>query len=124
MTIEAKHQNAYECRPTAKLLWGMNELPWLQSVSDGIFRRVKIVKMEALSVLDPGVKDRIEREGAGILRWASESMPRQTRKGRPLKSITQRARTSSMGTCASPVNGFRGSKPAPYRRMPRLSPKA
>lgn len=84
MTIEAKHQNAYECRPTAKILWGMNELPWLQSVSDGIFRRVKIVKMEALSVLDPGVKDRIEREGAGILRWAMQGLWRLRMSGQTL----------------------------------------
>ena len=40
--------------------------------------------------------------------WENSFSPRQTRCGRPPKSMTQRARHSSMGTKASPVKGFFG----------------
>ena len=84
ISIEAKHQNAYETRPVSKILWGMNELPRFQSASDGIFRRVKIVKMQALKKLDPTIKDKIEREGAGILRWAMAGLARLVLSGQSL----------------------------------------
>ena len=84
VSIEAKHQNIYDARPVCKILWGMNELPRLQSAADGIFRRVKIVKMSAIEKLDPRIKDKIEAEGAGILRWAMEGLRRLRLSGQGL----------------------------------------
>mgnify|MGYP003346264421 FL=1 len=84
LTIEAKHQNPFEWTPTAKLLWGMNELPSVGSANDGIFRRVKIVKMVPLEDRDPGVRAQIEREGAGILNWAMEGLRRLRLSGQTL----------------------------------------
>ena len=88
ITVEAKHQNSYEARPVAKILWGMNELPRFQSANDGIFRRVKIVKMQALKKLDPTIKDRVEKEGAGILNWAMAGLRRLMLSGESLASRT------------------------------------
>lgn len=84
LTIEAKHQNPFEWTPTAKLLWGMNELPSVGSANDGIFRRVKIVKMVPLEDRDPAVRAQIEREGAGILNWAMEGLRRLRLSGQTL----------------------------------------
>ena len=84
ITIEAKHQNPFEWTPTAKLLWGMNELPTVASANDGIFRRVKIVKMAPIELRDPSVRAKIEREGAGILNWAMEGLRRLKDSGQTL----------------------------------------
>jgi P4 family phage/plasmid primase-like protien len=88
ISIEAKHQNVYDARPVCKILWGMNELPRFQSAADGIFRRVRIVKMQAIAKLDPRIKDKIEAEGAGILNWAMEGLRRLRLSGQSLAART------------------------------------
>jgi P4 family phage/plasmid primase-like protien len=72
ITIEKKFQNAYTITPKAKLVWSMNDFPRVDSGGHGLFRRVKVVEFPQIpeGKRDPTVKERIEKEGAGILNWA------------------------------------------------------
>jgi P4 family phage/plasmid primase-like protien len=80
--VEDKFKPAYTVIPRAKLLWAMNELPRVKDANDGLFRRVKVVEFPELAVArDPGVKEVIKMEGAGILTWALEGLRRLKERG-------------------------------------------
>lgn len=74
--IERKYLEPYAHRPTAKILWAMNTLPLVGSSVDGIFRRVKIVRMDAIEQPDHSVRGRVVGNPAGILTWAIEGWQR------------------------------------------------
>ena len=74
--IERKYLEPYAHRPTAKILWAMNTLPLVGSSVDGIFRRVKIVRMDAIEAPDHSVRGRVIGNPAGILTWAIEGWQR------------------------------------------------
>jgi putative DNA primase/helicase len=83
MEVEKKYKDAYRVYPRAKLLWAMNDLPRLQSANDGLFRRVKVVRIESVpeGQRDPEVKEKIKEEGAGILNWALDGLARLRGRG-------------------------------------------
>ncbi len=79
--IERKYSNAFQFRPTAKVLWALNELPRVDA-GDGVFRRVKVIKFPKLATApDPSIKQRITTEGAGILNWALKGLHRLRERG-------------------------------------------
>ena len=80
--VEEKFKPAYTVIPRAKMLWAMNELPRVKDANDGLFRRVKVVEFPKLAgEPDPGVKEAIKGEGAGILTWALEGLRRLNERG-------------------------------------------
>ena len=81
LRVEKKYADPFQFRPVAKVLWASNEMPRLDP-SDGLFRRVKVIRFtKPTFVPDPGVKQRIAREGAGILAWALEGLRRLRERG-------------------------------------------
>ena len=82
LIVDRKHRDAEEIQPVAKVLWAMNEAPRIANTTSGIFRRVKIVEFPELQgERNPGVKEAIKREGAGILNWALEGWQRLEERG-------------------------------------------
>jgi putative DNA primase/helicase len=80
--VEEKFKPAYTVIPRAKMLWAMNELPRVKDANDGLFRRVKVVEFPKLAgEPDPGVKEAVMGEGAGILTWALEGLRRLNERG-------------------------------------------
>ena len=80
--VEEKYKSPYDVYPKAKLLWAMNELPKVASSYDGLFRRVKVIRLPAIRKKDPKVKETIATEGAGILNWGLEGLVRLKERGR------------------------------------------
>jgi putative DNA primase/helicase len=82
--VERKFKDPYDLYPVAKIIWAMNELPRISSANDGIFRRVKLLKMAPIPAdqRDPEIKERIKLEGAGILNWALDGLERLSERGR------------------------------------------
>lgn len=77
ITVEKKHKDQFDIIPRAKICWAMNNLPTVTDVTDGIFRRVKIIEfMPREGDVIPEIKEEIAREGAGILNWALEGLAR------------------------------------------------
>lgn len=81
--VERKFKDAFDMYPKAKLLWAMNDVPRIPSANDGLFRRVKVIEIESIpeDERNPGVKEGIKEEGAGILVWALEGLHRLRRRG-------------------------------------------
>ena len=80
--VEEKYKSAYDVYPKAKLLWAMNDLPKVASSYDGLFRRVKVIRLPEIENKDPKVKEAIATEGAGILVWALDGLARLKERGR------------------------------------------
>lgn len=82
--VERKFKDPYDLYPIAKVMWAMNELPRISSANDGIFRRVKLLKMAPIPAdqRDPEIKEAIKLEGAGILNWALDGLERLRERGR------------------------------------------
>jgi putative DNA primase/helicase len=61
----------------------MNEVPRLKSANDGLFRRVKVIALDPIpeEERDPEIKQKIRKEGAGILNWALEGLERLRERG-------------------------------------------
>ena len=60
----------------------MNDLPKVASSYDGLFRRVRIIRLPEIVKKDPRVKETIMAEGAGILNWSLEGLTRLKKRGR------------------------------------------
>lgn len=84
ITIEQKFKDAVNIKPTAKILWAMNQLPRVSDPDDGIMRRVKVILFPELpeSERDPEVKETVKTEGAGILNWALDGFDRLKNRGK------------------------------------------
>jgi putative DNA primase/helicase len=82
INVEQKNRDPYPIKPTAKIAWAMNDLPRVTEAHNGVFRRVKVIKLPPLAAIDPGVKERIEQEGPGIFAWALEGLHRLRERGR------------------------------------------
>ena len=81
LRVEKKYADPFYLKPVAKVLWASNEMPRLDP-GDGLFRRVKVIRFTKPAFTpDPGVKQRIAREGAGILAWALEGLRRLRERG-------------------------------------------
>lgn len=83
INVDRKYRDAVNIRPTAKILWAMNELPRVPEAGNGLFRRVKVLKFPPLAGSpDPALKEYVTCEGAGILNWALDGLDRLNRRGR------------------------------------------
>lgn len=84
ITVERKFVNAVTITPRAKLAWAMNDFPRVSNANDGLFRRVKVVQFPAIpeNEREPGLKEALAHEGAGILNWALEGLKRLQARGR------------------------------------------
>lgn len=82
--VERKFIQNYEIYPKVKILWAMNEMPRIPEAGSGIFRRIKIVEFQQIKEndRDPGIKEQVKLEGAGILNWALEGLERLKARGR------------------------------------------
>jgi len=83
ITVDLKHKTPIEIAPAAKVLWSMNDLPRVSDANNGIFRRVKVVRVQPIpeSERDHEVKKTIKTEGAGILNWALDGLERLQARG-------------------------------------------
>ena len=81
--IERKHKPAYTIIPQAKIIFAMNDLPRVNDASNGLFRRVKVLKFPALApeARDEKLKRLISDEGAGIMNWALDGLRRLRKRG-------------------------------------------
>lgn len=96
VNVDRKFRDAIEVTPRCKIAWAMNELPRVSDPNSGLFRRVKVVEFPAIpeSNRDPGLKERIRNEGAGILNWALVGLDRLRKRGRfdiPTEIVTATA---------------------------------
>lgn len=77
LMVDRKYREAELVQPVAKVIWAMNDLPRVANTTSGIFRRVKILEFPKLEgKAEPGVKEHIKNEGAGILNWALAGIER------------------------------------------------
>ncbi len=83
LTIERKFKDPFNMRAQVKLCWSMNELPRVPDAGNGLFRRVKVIKLPVLAEedRDPCIKEAIKNEGAGILNWALAGLKRLKERG-------------------------------------------
>jgi P4 family phage/plasmid primase-like protien len=98
--IDIKHYKAITINPTCKVLFAMTDLPRAGSAGDGIFRRANVVEFPTLNIekRDPGVKEKIKEEGAGILNWALDGLYRLRKRGRfIIPALVKRANTEFIG---------------------------
>lgn len=84
VTVEKKFKDSYTFTPHTKILWSMNSLPRVADTTDGIFRRVKVVRFASRPVAqhNTSLKDSIASEGAGILNWALDGLERLRQRGK------------------------------------------
>jgi P4 family phage/plasmid primase-like protien len=85
LTVERKNRDAYTYQPVAKLAWAMNALPRVADPNNGLYRRVKIIRLPAAlpeGERDTTLKGRIALEGPGILNWALAGLARLRARGR------------------------------------------
>lgn len=82
LMVDRKYREAERVVPVAKVIWAMNDLPRIANTTSGIFRRVKVLEFPKLEDKpDPGIKEYIKDEGAGILNWALEGLERLQERG-------------------------------------------
>jgi P4 family phage/plasmid primase-like protien len=83
LRVDRKYRDAIEITPRCKIAWAMNELPRVSDPNSGLFRRVKVVSFPAIpeAERDPGLKEAIKAEGAGILNWALDGLDRLRKRG-------------------------------------------
>jgi putative DNA primase/helicase len=84
ITVEKKFKDAITITPRAKIAWAMNGFPRVGDANDGIFRRVKVVKLPAIpkEEQDEYLKDRIASQAAGVLNWAIAGLKRLRERGK------------------------------------------
>jgi putative DNA primase/helicase len=83
VTVNRKHKKTITITPKAKLMWAMNELPVITSANNGLLRRVKVIKFPPLpeDKKDITLKEKVAKEGPGILNWALDGLQRLNERG-------------------------------------------
>ncbi len=83
ITMEQKFKDVVSYRNTAKLVWAMNNLPGLYDPNNGLFRRVKVMELDAIQGRrDPNIIEQVRTEGAGIVNWALDGLARLNERDR------------------------------------------
>lgn len=84
VTVDRKFRDQITITPRAKLVWGMNELPRVDTAGVGLFRRVVPVYFPSIPIekRNPMLKEFIASEGAGIANMALEGLTRLERRGK------------------------------------------
>ena len=108
MIARQLYREAHEFRPTAKLMLSTNTLPRVRGVDDGIWRRVRVLNFPVTIPADQRdrrLKQRLEVELPGILRWALEGCLDWQRDGLA-EPESMRLDTGSYRQAENPVSGF------------------
>ncbi len=106
--VDIKFKDPITITPTCKVLWSMNDLPRVTDANNGIFRRVKVVRVPPLPAArrDPAVKEMIACEGPGILNWALEGLRRLNERGQFVLPDVVLAETEEFKMSSDVENGF------------------
>jgi P4 family phage/plasmid primase-like protien len=106
--VDIKFKDPITITPTAKVLWSMNDLPRVTDANNGIFRRVKVVRVPPLpeKKRDPAVKEAIAHEGPGILNWALEGLRRLNDRGWFVLPESVKAETEEFKASSDVEHGF------------------
>ena len=74
--IEAKHKNGFSLSTWVKILWAMNYLPRIDTIRDGLGRRIKIIICPQIpeDERDPNFTNMIAEEGPGIFNFALQGL--------------------------------------------------
>ena len=67
LRVEEKYHQGYDLTPRVKLLWCMNTLPQITEANSGIFRRVKLVKLQTVADPDPMLKVELRQSGQMLI---------------------------------------------------------
>lgn len=85
ITAERKNKNPFSFRPHARLLFSCNEIPKnYGDRSDGFFRRLIIIRFDRSipqDKRDANLRDKLSKEGDGILMWALLGLKRLIQNG-------------------------------------------
>jgi putative DNA primase/helicase len=108
IVLDRKFKDPIEVIPRAKVIWAMNELPKIKNPSNGLFRRIKIVRFPPLpeDQRDPKLKEAVSQEGAGILNWAIEGLVRFRNRGEFLNPQSVIDETSQFQAASDNVAEF------------------
>jgi P4 family phage/plasmid primase-like protien len=83
IVLDRKYKDPIEITPRAKVIWAINELPKIKNSSNGLFRRIRIIRFPPLpeNQRNPKLKEAISLESSGILNWSIEGLIRLRNRG-------------------------------------------
>ena len=87
ITVRRLYENEFEFRPGAKIFLATNHEPRIRGTDEGIWRRLWLLPFTVTipeDRRDPGILDKLESEGSGILNWCIEGLRRYLENGRRL----------------------------------------
>lgn len=87
ITVRRLYENEFEFRPGAKIFLATNHEPRIRGTDEGIWRRLWLLPFTVTipeDRRDPGILDKLEAEGSGILNWCIEGLRRYLENGRRL----------------------------------------
>ena len=102
ITVRRLYENEFEFRPGAKIFLATNHEPRIRGTDEGIWRRLWLLPFTVTipeDRRDPGILDKLEAEGSGILNWCIEGLRRYQENGcrlaPPAKVVAATARFRS-----------------------------
>lgn len=102
ITVRRLYENEFEFRPGAKIFLATNHEPRIRGTDEGIWRRIWLLPFTVTipeDRRDPGILDKLEAEGSGILNWCLEGLRRYQANGcrlaPPAKVVAATARFRS-----------------------------
>ena len=84
ITVRRLYENEFEFRPGAKIFLATNHEPRIRGTDEGIWRRLWLLPFTVTipeDRRDPGILDKLEAEGSGILNWCIEGLRRYQENG-------------------------------------------
>jgi len=84
ITVRRLYENEFEFRPGAKVFLATNHEPRIRGTDEGIWRRLWLLPFTVTipeDKRDPGILDKLEAEGSGILNWCLEGLRRYQANG-------------------------------------------
>ncbi|MFA5137411.1 MAG: phage/plasmid primase, P4 family, partial [Patescibacteria group bacterium] len=102
ITVRRLYENEFQFRPGAKIFLATNHEPRIRGTDEGIWRRLWLLPFTVTipeDRRDPGILDKLESEGSGILNWCLEGLRRYQENGcrlaPPAKVVAATARFRS-----------------------------
>lgn len=84
ITVRRLYENEFQFRPGAKIFLATNHEPRIRGTDEGIWRRIWLLPFTVTipeDKRDPGILDKLEAEGSGILNWCLEGLRRYQANG-------------------------------------------
>jgi len=78
ITVRRLYENEFEFRPGAKIFLATNHEPRIRGTDEGIWRRLWLLPFTVTipeDKRDPGILDKLEAEGSGILKLVYRGAP-------------------------------------------------